>query len=133
MKLAILTPWNKSFGYDPHEDTKELEKKLMVISHYPNTEEPIDLNDFLILYNSLLNIDDTKRPQVFIAFVKNVYVLNDRTFGDISYKVMNIIHNFTKKIKTKTVNNGTIWSQRFRQIRGRLPTKNEIIIRSLLD
>lgn len=133
MKLAILTPWNKSFGYDMNEDVNALERKLLVVSHYPNEEEPINLNDFMLLYNSLLTMGDSKRPQVFIAFVKNVYVLNDRTFGDISYKVMNTIHNFTNKIKSKTINNSSIWSYKFRQIRGRLPTKNEIKIRSLLD
>ena len=133
MKLAILTPWNKSFGYDINEDVDALEKKILVVSHYPNEEEPINLNDFMLLYNSLLNMSDSKRPQVFIAFIKNVYILNDRTFGDISYKAMNTIHNFTNKIKSKTINNSSIWSYKFRQIRGRLPTKKEIKIRSLLD
>jgi len=133
MKLAILTPWNKSFGYDINEDVDALEKKILVVSHYPNEEEPINLNDFMLLYNSLLNMSDSKRPLVFIAFVKNIYILNDRTFGDISYKAMNTIHNFTNKIKSKTINNSSIWSYKFRQIRGRLPTKKEIKIRSLLD
>ena len=136
MKLAILTPWHKTFGYDSHEDTTVLEKKMLVISHYPNLEEPTNLNDFLILYNSLLNMeqnDSSIRTQVFIAFINNISIINERMFGNISYNVMNTLHNFANKIKSKNINNSGKWSHQFRQIRGRLPTKNEVKIRSLLD
>jgi len=135
MKLAILIPWHKSLGFDPSEDTVSLEKKMMVLDYFPNLEQPTSLNDFLILYQSLLNIehDNNAHSNVFIAFVKNIYVINERMFGNISYKVMNTLHAFTSKIKSNHIHNNNKWSSKFRQIRGRFPTKNEVIVHSLVD
>ena len=135
MQLAILIPWNKTLGYDDNEDLSELEKKALVIAKYPNENNEFDINELIILYKSMINMDtaDGSKAPVFLSFIKNSYIENEREFANISYSAMNTITKYMNKIKSE---NGTLnkkWTSKFRQIRGRLPTKKEYIKHDLIN
>tara|TARA_B100000963_G_scaffold361709_1_gene398850 strand:- start:3637 stop:4044 length:408 start_codon:yes stop_codon:yes gene_type:complete len=135
MKLAILIPWNKTLGYDNDEDLNVLEKKAMVIAKYPNEDDQMNINELFIMYNSMLNMDtnDGNKAPVFLAFIKNSYIENEREFANISYHAMNILNDYINRIRYKNKNLSNKWSQKFRQIRGRLPTKKEFIKHDLVN
>ena len=135
MKLAILIPWNKTLGYDIDEDLSQLEKKAMVIAKYPCQDSNIELNELLIMYKNMLNMDtnDGTKAPVFLAFIKNSYIENEREFANISYITMDAFTNYINKIKGQTSLSDKKWSYKFRQVRGRLPTKKEFLNHNLIN
>ena len=135
MKLAILIPWNKTLGYDIDEDLSQLEKKAMVIAKYPCEDSNIELNELLLMYKNMLNMDtnDGTKAPVFLAFIKNSYIENEREFANISYITMDAFTNYFNRIKGQTLLSDKKWSYKFRQLRGRLPTKKEFLNHSLIN
>lgn len=131
--LAIVSPWNKKLGYSNNDNLKFLESQYVVHATFPAIYEPQtwSFNDFINYYKWLTNSENKKNNEdanlMQIAFIRYTFTYNDIFLGYIDRLSMSKIANFRQKFKSKKTNKtNKKWLIKFKEARGRYPTKTEI-------
>ena len=135
--LAIVSPWNKKLGYDTNDNLQFLESQYVVHATFPaiyETSEIWTFKDFINYYKWLTNSENRKYNEdsnlMNITFIKHTYLYNNITLACIDKQLMSIIETYKQGfiIRNKYRNNKCKkWIQKFKEARGREPTKKEII------